>query len=138
MSLIHMAMAFVLQHPAVTAPIIGPRTMDHLESQIGAADVKLTTDILDRIDEIVPPGMTMARSTGAIGRRRWPTRSCAAAAPPDQRRWSPMTAAAGASRGSRCPVLPCRPGASARGRVLQGLAVQLEQTSCGCTKRFAS
>ena len=36
MSLIHMALAFALQHPAVTAPIIGPRTMDHLESQIGA------------------------------------------------------------------------------------------------------
>jgi aryl-alcohol dehydrogenase-like predicted oxidoreductase len=59
MSLVHLAIAFVLQHPAVTAPIIGPRTMDHLESQIGAADVTLTPDILDRIDEIVPPGVTM-------------------------------------------------------------------------------
>jgi aryl-alcohol dehydrogenase-like predicted oxidoreductase len=58
--LIHLAIAFVLQHPAVTAPIIGPRTMDHLESQIGAVDVTLTTDILDRIDKIVPPGTTIA------------------------------------------------------------------------------
>ncbi|MCA2213255.1 aldo/keto reductase [Jidongwangia harbinensis] len=58
-SLVHMAIAFVLQHPAVTAPIIGPRTMAHLESQLGAADVTLSTDILDRIDEIVPPGTTV-------------------------------------------------------------------------------
>jgi len=62
MSLIHLALAFTLQHPAVTAPIIGPRTMDHLNSQIGAADVTLSTDILDRIDEIVPPGVTLSRS----------------------------------------------------------------------------
>lgn len=60
MSLIHLAIAFVMQHPAVTAPIIGPRTMEHLESQIGAADVKLSTDVLDRIDEIVPPGTTLS------------------------------------------------------------------------------
>ena len=59
MPLVHLAVAFVLQHPAVTAPIIGPRTMEHLESQIGAADVTLTTDVLDRIDEIVPPGVTV-------------------------------------------------------------------------------
>jgi aryl-alcohol dehydrogenase-like predicted oxidoreductase len=57
--LVHLAIAFVLQHPGVTAPIIGPRTMDHLETQIGAVDVTLTPDILDRIDEIVPPGVTM-------------------------------------------------------------------------------
>ena len=50
-----------MQHPAVTAPIIGPRTMDHLQSQIGAVDVKLSADILDKIDEIVPPGVTIAR-----------------------------------------------------------------------------
>jgi len=56
LSLIHLALAFVLQHPAVTSPIIGPRTMEHLESQLGAVDVKLTPELLDRIDEIVPPG----------------------------------------------------------------------------------
>jgi aryl-alcohol dehydrogenase-like predicted oxidoreductase len=60
-SLVHLALAFVLQHPAVTAPIIGPRTLEHLESQIGATEVKLSEDILDRIDEIVPPGVTIAR-----------------------------------------------------------------------------
>jgi aryl-alcohol dehydrogenase-like predicted oxidoreductase len=56
LSLIHLAIAFVLRHPAVTAPIIGPRTMEQLESQLGAADVQLSDEILDRIDEIVPPG----------------------------------------------------------------------------------
>jgi aryl-alcohol dehydrogenase-like predicted oxidoreductase len=55
-TLIELALAFVLEHPAVTAPIIGPRTMEQLESQLGAADVKLDEEILDRIDEIVPPG----------------------------------------------------------------------------------
>ncbi len=62
LTLVHLALAFVLQHPAVTAPIIGPRTMDHLESQLGAVDVALSTDVLDRIDEIVPPGVTLSRA----------------------------------------------------------------------------
>ncbi|ALE76900.1 aldo/keto reductase (plasmid) [Pseudonocardia sp. EC080625-04] len=57
-SLIHMALAFVLAHPAITAPIIGPRTMSHLESQLGAEHVTLTSDMLDAIDKIVPPGVT--------------------------------------------------------------------------------
>jgi aryl-alcohol dehydrogenase-like predicted oxidoreductase len=58
-SLIHLAIAFVLQHPAVTAAIIGPRTMAHLESQLGAAEVTLDQATLDRIDEIVPPGTNL-------------------------------------------------------------------------------
>jgi aryl-alcohol dehydrogenase-like predicted oxidoreductase len=62
LTLIHLALAFVMQHPAVTAPIIGPRTTEHLQSQVGATEVKLSTDILDKIDEIVPPGVTLARS----------------------------------------------------------------------------
>ena len=61
-SLIHLALAFVLQHPAVTAPIIGPRTMEQLESQLDATDVRLDTARLDRIDEIVPPGTTFTRA----------------------------------------------------------------------------
>ena len=61
LSLIHLALAFTLAHPAVTAPIIGPRTMEQLESQLGAADVTLSTEVLDRIDEIVPPGVTLSR-----------------------------------------------------------------------------
>jgi aryl-alcohol dehydrogenase-like predicted oxidoreductase len=59
MSLIHMALAFVINHPAVTAAIIGPRTMEQLDSQLGAADVQLEPAVLDRIDEIVPPGHTI-------------------------------------------------------------------------------
>jgi aryl-alcohol dehydrogenase-like predicted oxidoreductase len=58
-TLIQMALAFVIRHPAVTAAIIGPRTMDHLESQLPAADTTLPDDVLDRIDEIVPPGSTV-------------------------------------------------------------------------------
>ena len=58
-SLIHLALAFVIRHPAVTAAIIGPRTIEHLESQLGAADVELSADVLDRIDAIVPPGTTI-------------------------------------------------------------------------------
>src|SRR5215216_2624276 len=60
-SLIHLALAFTLVHPAVTAPIIGPRTMEQLESQLGAVDITLSGDILDRIDKIVPPGATLNR-----------------------------------------------------------------------------
>jgi aryl-alcohol dehydrogenase-like predicted oxidoreductase len=58
-TLVHLALAFVLQHPAVTAPIIGPRTMEQLESQLGATELTLTSDILDAIDDIVPPGRTL-------------------------------------------------------------------------------
>jgi aryl-alcohol dehydrogenase-like predicted oxidoreductase len=58
-TLIQLALAFVLNHPAVCAPIIGPRTMEHLESQLAAADVVLPLDVLDRIDEIVPPGTNL-------------------------------------------------------------------------------
>ena len=55
-SLIHLALAFVIGHPAVTSAIIGPRTQEHLDSQVGAAGLSLETGILDRIDEIVGPG----------------------------------------------------------------------------------
>jgi aryl-alcohol dehydrogenase-like predicted oxidoreductase len=54
----------VLRHPAVTAAIIGPRTMDHLDSQLAAADVELPGDVLDRIDEIVPPGINLNPADG--------------------------------------------------------------------------
>jgi len=55
-SLVHLAVAWVINHPTVTSAIIGPRTMDQLTSQLGAMDVTLDADVLDRIDEIVPPG----------------------------------------------------------------------------------
>jgi aryl-alcohol dehydrogenase-like predicted oxidoreductase len=58
LSLIHLALAFVLEHPAVSSAIIGPRTMEQLESQLDAGKVRLPRDVLDRIDQIVPPGTT--------------------------------------------------------------------------------
>jgi aryl-alcohol dehydrogenase-like predicted oxidoreductase len=59
LSLIHLALAFVLNHPAVTSAIIGPRTLEHLESQLSADEVRLPADLLDRIDEIVTPGTNL-------------------------------------------------------------------------------
>ena len=52
----HLAMAFTITHPAVTSAIIGPRTMSHLDDLLAGIEVTLSDDILDRIDEIVPPG----------------------------------------------------------------------------------
>ncbi|MEU6425161.1 aldo/keto reductase [Microbispora sp. NPDC046973] len=54
--LTHLAMAFAIAHPGVTSAIVGPRTMSHLDDLLAGVDVALTDDILDRIDEIVPPG----------------------------------------------------------------------------------
>ena len=59
LSLIHLALGFVLAHPAISSAIIGPRTMEQLESQLGVEKVALSADVLDRIDEIVPPGTTI-------------------------------------------------------------------------------
>ena len=56
MSLTHLAHAFVLEHPAVTSAIIGPRTMEQLDDALAGADVRLDAATLDAIDEIVPPG----------------------------------------------------------------------------------
>jgi len=67
LSLIHLAIGFVLSHRAVTSAIIGPRTHEHFESQLGGADVHLTSELLDRIDEIVPPGTNFReRDAGAF------------------------------------------------------------------------
>jgi aryl-alcohol dehydrogenase-like predicted oxidoreductase len=56
LTMVEMALAFVINHPAVTSAIIGPRTMEHLESQLSAVDVSLPEELLDAIDEVVPPG----------------------------------------------------------------------------------
>ena len=56
MPMTHLAMAFAIAHPGVTSAIIGPRTMEHLDDLLAGVDVTLTDEILDRIDEIVPPG----------------------------------------------------------------------------------
>ena len=79
-TLVEMAISFVLRHPGVTSAIIGPRTMEHLVSQLPGADLVLSDDVLDRIDEIVPPGTDFAAAdagyqppslTEAALRRRW-------------------------------------------------------------------
>jgi aryl-alcohol dehydrogenase-like predicted oxidoreductase len=59
LSLVELAIAFVINHPAVTSAIIGPRTMEQLESQLGAADLALDDDVLDQIDDVVPPGTNL-------------------------------------------------------------------------------
>jgi aryl-alcohol dehydrogenase-like predicted oxidoreductase len=60
LTLIQLALGFVTAHPAVTSAIIGPRTMDHLHSQLAAADTVLSADVLDAIDAIVAPGVDLA------------------------------------------------------------------------------
>ncbi|GAB2608053.1 aldo/keto reductase [Paractinoplanes abujensis] len=57
LSLTHMALAFAVTHPAVTSAVIGPRTMAHLDDLLAGAAITLTDDILDEIDEVVPPGV---------------------------------------------------------------------------------
>jgi len=83
----HLAMAFAIAHPGVTSAIIGPRTMEHLDDVLAGMDVTLTDEILDQIDEIVPPGtnvgtLDMAYRPPAIQRpdlRRRPVSERAAA-----------------------------------------------------------
>jgi aryl-alcohol dehydrogenase-like predicted oxidoreductase len=59
-----MAIAFTLEHPGVTSAIIGPRTMEQLETLLGADEVRLDEEILDRIDELVPPGTNLNPADG--------------------------------------------------------------------------
>jgi len=59
LTLIQMATAFATRHPAVTSTIIGPRTIEHLDSYLDADGIDLPADVLDRIDQIVPPGVTI-------------------------------------------------------------------------------
>ena len=66
-TLIELAIAFVVNHPAVTAAIIGPRTMEQLDSQLAAADVDARRRVLDRIDEIVPPGINLNPADTSYG-----------------------------------------------------------------------
>jgi aryl-alcohol dehydrogenase-like predicted oxidoreductase len=88
LSLIELAIAFVTEHPAVTSAIIGPRTMEQLDSQLPAGDVALEPAVLDRIDELVAPGVTLNPADTSYGeqvlqsslRRRW--RSASATAQP--------------------------------------------------------
>ena len=66
-SMIELAIAFVVNHPAVTSAIIGPRTMEQLDSQLPAAGVTLDAAVLDRIDEIVKPGVNLNPADTSYG-----------------------------------------------------------------------
>ncbi|HEX4360567.1 MAG TPA: aldo/keto reductase, partial [Pseudonocardia sp.] len=87
LSLTHLAMAFAIAHPGVTSAIIGPRTMAQLDDLLAGAEVTLDDEILDRIDDIVPPGtdvgpLDMSYQPPAVGRaslRRRPADERAAA-----------------------------------------------------------
>ena len=56
LSMPHLAMAFAISHPGVTSALLGARTMEQLDDLLSAVDIVLSDDVLDRIDEIVPPG----------------------------------------------------------------------------------
>ncbi len=66
LTLIQLALAFATMHPGVTSAIIGPRTPEHLQSHLAAADVVLTAEVLDQIDAIVAPG---GDATGSVNYR---------------------------------------------------------------------
>jgi aryl-alcohol dehydrogenase-like predicted oxidoreductase len=87
LSMTHLAMAFTIAHPGVTSALIGARTMDHLDDLLAGLDVTLSDDVLDRIDEIVPPGTDVStldqayrpRSLQEPGLRRRPLSARSAA-----------------------------------------------------------
>ncbi|GAB3581971.1 aldo/keto reductase [Leifsonia lichenia] len=72
-SLIELAIAFVINHPAVTSAIVGPRTMEQLESYLPALEVVLSDEVLDRIDAIVAPGVTVNPDDNSYGMRELTT-----------------------------------------------------------------
>ncbi|MFD9735450.1 aldo/keto reductase [Umezawaea sp. NPDC059074] len=80
LSLTHLAMAFATTHPGVTSAIIGPRTAEQLDDLLAGADVTLDDEVLDRIDEIAPPGTDAGPNDVAyvppalseVGQRRLP------------------------------------------------------------------
>ena len=67
LTMIKLAIAFVVNHPAVTSAIIGPRTQEQLDSQLPAADVVLDATTLDSIDEIVKPGVVLNPADTSYG-----------------------------------------------------------------------
>ncbi len=71
LTLPQLATAFAARHPAVATVLIGPRTMEQLEGSLTADGIQLSHDVLDRIDEIVPPGstVTIADTMWAYGTR---------------------------------------------------------------------
>ena len=67
LTMIELALAWAINHPGVTSAIIGPRTMEQLESQLPSVGVTLDTEILDRVDELVAPGVTLNADDNSYG-----------------------------------------------------------------------
>ena len=67
LTLVQLALAFVTTHPAVTAAIIGPRTVEHLHGQLSAADIVLEPAVLDRVDRVVAPGTNLNPDDAGYG-----------------------------------------------------------------------
>jgi hypothetical protein len=74
----HLALGFAIAHLGVTSGIVGPRTMGHLDDLLAGLDVTLRDEILDRIDQIVPPGTDVGTLDQATCPRPSNTRSFAA------------------------------------------------------------
>jgi aryl-alcohol dehydrogenase-like predicted oxidoreductase len=114
LSLIGLAIAFAVNHPAVTAAIIGPRTLEQLDSQLPAADAALDPAILDRIDEIVQPGVNLNPPTPATasrsssqpfgGGRRTPRLFASDSRHPTAPKSSPLTQSKTPTRASHFPA----------------------------------
>jgi len=65
--LVDLAVGFALNHPAVSSVIVGPRSEEHLQAYLKAADTVLDESVLDAIDELVPPGTNFVeRDSGAV------------------------------------------------------------------------
>jgi diketogulonate reductase-like aldo/keto reductase len=132
LSLTHLAMAFAIAHPGVTAALLGPRTMEQLDDLLAGTQVMLSDDILDRIDAIVPPGtdvgqLDMAYNPPAVmkpGLRRRPigetdrcvrfrlpamTRFVAGTGPATCSSRSPVSRQRNAANGPAAPAGRCRP-----------------------------
>lgn len=67
LTLIELAIAFAINHPGVTAAIVGPRTMEQLASYLPAVEVTLSKEVLDKIDQLVAPGVTINPDDNSYG-----------------------------------------------------------------------
>src|SRR4051794_14904168 len=101
-TLIELAIAFAINHPGVTSAIVGPRTMEQLESYLPAADISLSADVLDRIDELVAPAAGRRRAIAGGHRRRGDPQRPTGAARRRGRRTAGVTGHRGAVAALRC------------------------------------
>jgi aryl-alcohol dehydrogenase-like predicted oxidoreductase len=76
MTMIELALAWAINHPGVTSAIIGPRTMEQLESQLPSVGVTLDSEILDRVDELVAPGVTLNADDNSYGAAELTPQAC--------------------------------------------------------------